>query len=319
MTHEVPDYDDLGADGSVPLGSSWGLFGDDDQRGTLNFLDPKSVVEAAELVREGLSISLNWRNDLPDPPILGRGMTDHHRVGSAAGFTDDWFDGFYPQRSSQWDALMHARHPVHGYYNGFSDDVVVGDGGVALGIQNAAVNGIVGRFVLADIAGARASAGRPLDPAESTPVGPEEIARVLADSGVTTRTGDILLVHFGWTAWYEAQSTAARAALGGGVQFGTPGLAATRQMAAWLWNSRFAAVAADVPSLEVMPLDFSDPDRILHYQLIPLLGFCVGELLDLDALASTCRRLGRYEGMLISAPMNQPGGAGSPANAVALL
>ena len=31
---------------------------------------------------------------------------------------DDRLDGFFPQASTQWDALSHYAHSVHGFYNG---------------------------------------------------------------------------------------------------------------------------------------------------------------------------------------------------------
>lgn len=319
LPDSIPDYDSLGGDGGSPRGSSWGVFGADDELGTLNFQTPEAVLAATRTVTEGIVIPLNWHNDLPNPPILGRNDMTHNRVDSDAGFADDWFDGFNPQKSSQWDALAHARHPEEGFYNGIPHSEVLGEGATRLGIQNSAEKGIVGRFVLADVAGARSHAGSPLDPAASVPVSSQEIAAVLEAEGVEPREGDILLIHFGWTSWYERQDQVVRSSLGGGVQFSTPGLAPTEETAQWLWNNRFSAVAADVPSLEVMPISFESSATILHYRLIPLLGFSVGEMLDLDRLARECSRLNRYEGLFVASPIRQPGGIGSPANAIAIV
>ena len=44
----------------------------------------------------------------------------------------------------------------------------------------------------------------------------------------------------------------------------------------------------------------------------------IGENWDLDALAADCARDGHYDFLLTSAPLNVPGGAGTPANALAL-
>jgi len=319
LPDRVPDYDSLGMDGRTPRGSSWGVFGADDELGTLNFLTPDVVLAASQTVREGIVIPLNWYNNLPEPSILGRNQLSHIRVDSDAGFADDWYDGYNPQKSSQWDALAHARHPAEGYYNGIPHAQVLGESATRLGIQNAAEHGIVGRFVLADVVAARLHAGTPLDASASEPVACGEIAAILAAEGVVPRQGDILLVHFGWTSWYEDQDPEVRASLGGGVQFSTPGLEPTEESARWLWNNGFAAVAADVPALEVMPISFDSVEGILHYRLIPLLGFSVGEMLDLSRLARECARLNRYEGLFVAAPVRQPGGIGSPANAVAIV
>jgi len=48
------------------------------------------------------------------------------------------------------------------------------------------------------------------------------------------------------------------------------------------------------------------------------LGIPIGELWDLEALASDCAGDGVYEFMLTSAPLNIPGGVGSPPNALAI-
>jgi hypothetical protein len=64
--------------------------------------------------------------------------------------TDDRLDSFFPQGSSQWDALAHFAHPTKGFYNGFTMADVLDRGKV--GIHNPAVKGIVGRGLLADVA-----------------------------------------------------------------------------------------------------------------------------------------------------------------------
>ncbi len=70
---------------------------------------------------------------------------------------------------------------------------------------------------------------------------------------------------------------------------GAPGLHGD-DIPAFLWDNRIAAIAA-------MPL---------------------GELWRLDELADDCAADGVYETLLVSEPLNLRGGAGSPANALAL-
>ena len=40
--------------------SNWGRWGDDDRLGTLNHVTPAKRVAAAQLVREGVSVSCSW-------------------------------------------------------------------------------------------------------------------------------------------------------------------------------------------------------------------------------------------------------------------
>jgi hypothetical protein len=48
------------------------------------------------------------------------------------------------------------------------------------------------------------------------------------------------------------------------------------------------------------------------------LGFLVGEIFDLEALAETCKELNRYSFFVTSMPLNMPGGVSSPPNAMAI-
>ena len=43
----------------------------------------------------------------------GRRAITHRPFPNEGGF-DDSYDSFYPQSSSQWDALCHVKHPQYG-------------------------------------------------------------------------------------------------------------------------------------------------------------------------------------------------------------
>jgi kynurenine formamidase len=95
------------------------------------------------------------------------------------------------------------------------------------------------------------------------------------------------------------------------------GIEATREMAAWLWDQRVAAIGTDCPGVEPLPANFAD-EGILHYRALPLLGLPLGELFVLAPLAEDCARDRRYEFMVVSAPMVLEGGIATPPNAVAI-
>lgn len=321
ITKPLPRYHDLPKVGTARQCSAWGVFGETDRVGRLGLVGPAAVRDAASLVRTGEVVSLNWPIDLPGPAILGRESLVH-KVRRVEDGLDDSFDSFYPQGSSQWDSLCHMEHPELGAYNGLGymgDAASVDRIRSELGIHVWATRGIAGRFVLADLAGYEAFKGQPIDCSTSDAVSVERINAVLSASGASLQEGDVLLVRFGWTAWYEKLSAKERRDLSALSMFPAPGLQRSKEMLQWLWDSGVAAVACDTPALEVMPFETADVDGFLHYQLIPLLGFAVGELFSLDALAEVCARTGRYEGFFVAAPLNMPGGIGSPANALAIL
>lgn len=90
-------------------------------------------------------------------------------------------------------------------------------------------------------------------------------------------------------------------------------------MAGWLWDNGIAAVVADCPAVEATPFDVSYADGFLHYRLIALLGFALGELFALGDLARHWADVQRYTGLFTAAPIQMVGGVGSPGNALAIM
>jgi kynurenine formamidase len=312
-----PSYDDLPHHGITGEAVSWEAFGAEDELGTVNFMTPGSVHDAAACIRDGSVFPLNLPLDYLDPPLFRRAPVRRVMVRTSSG-TDDYYDSFYPQSVSQWDGLSHICHQDVGYYNGRTDRDVTDPANPRNGIEHWAGTGIAGRFVLADIARLRAETGRPTDFDDPEPTTTAELEAALARSETATRPGDVLLLRFGWLEWYGALPAERRQELSARFHFPAPGLSPERATARWLWDHRILAVAADTPTLEAMPFDKGSFDGFLHYRLIPMLGMPVGELFALDSLASACARDGRYAGFFTSAPLNFRGGSGSTANALAI-
>ena len=128
----------------MPPGTAWGIFGPDDELGTLNLITPDRVRASAALVRSGEVFALNWNAELPDPSPF-RQPPIRHQVGAGGFGRDDWLDRFYLQGSSQWDSLRHIAHPRHGFYNGVAAARVDDPDSDTLGIHNVARRGIVAR------------------------------------------------------------------------------------------------------------------------------------------------------------------------------
>lgn len=319
-----PDYDDLPVTGG--LRSSWGLWGEHDRFGCLNLLTPDVVRDAMHGVRRGDVFALNWRLDLPDPPLFDRPRLRHDTVRSTSSPSlNDVVNDWNTQGSTQWDGFRHVSRHGFANYNGLPAD--------DHGIDAWARRGIAGAAVLADVARWRESVGRPLRHGTPDPITGQDVLDTLAAQRTEVRTGDVLLVRTGWIAWYEGLDDAGRAAIAPVPALRNPGLVATEDTARVLWNLHPAAVAADNPGFELWPpgaqLDpaeraviSADPARrhemSLHVRLLPMLGIPIGELWNLDVLAEDCARDGEYRVCLASAPLNLPCAAASPANALAV-
>lgn len=114
---DLPKYCDLPVDPAMPRSSAWGVWGKDDELGTINLLGPEQAKRGIAAVRSHQVFSLNWKLEEPNPPFYGRRAITHRPFSNEGGF-DDSYDSFYPQSSSQWDALCHVKHPQYGLYNG---------------------------------------------------------------------------------------------------------------------------------------------------------------------------------------------------------
>src|SRR6266404_2459882 len=198
-----PLYVDLGKTGDCPVGAAWSVYGKGDQLGTINLLTPERTAAAVQLAKKGALFPLNWRLELPDPALFGRHVLKHSIIDLDPVGTEDIYNQFYPQASSQWDGLAHIRHPVHGFYQGRQRSELTGLSDTQIGIEHWARRGIAGRFVLADVERHRLATGRPIRQHETDPIAVGDLDACLAWQGVALQTGDILLIRFGWIAWYE--------------------------------------------------------------------------------------------------------------------
>ena len=318
-THTIPAYSELPVIEETGEHNAWTTFGKHDELGTMNFIGAAEVQAALGCASEGRVVNLCLPLDLPSP-ALSRGRESYvHHIERTRGGGDDRIDNFYLQCSSQWDAVCHIRYREFGFYGGRQDaDLERGE----LGIDRLARKGMVGRGVLVDFAAWRESVGNPVDATARVVIGPAEIEQVLAWSGVTPRKGDILLFRTGWLRWYLELDSAGRDAMAGRLHneaggMDCPGLAPATEMAAWLWDHRVAAVAADNPALEALRV--RKEEGFLHRRIMALLGMPIGEFWYLEELSRACRERGRWDFFLTSAPLNLPKGVGSPSNAYAIL
>jgi len=328
----LPDYATLRTRTDAPPGSSWGLFGADDQVGTLNFLAFNDLRTAAGEVREGTAFSL----DLPSTAIYPslaptRSPVEHHVFQRTPFHRDEWLDNFYTQYGTQLDGLRHIGHPEHGFYNGADARHFVPGGGL-LSIHHIAALPVAGRAVLLDVDRHLRAKGRPIDHATSHAISARELEDTRLAQDTKVQPGDIVLIRFGWLRWYLDEA-APEVREGLSTKQFHPGLGQSHEVLAWLWDHRVSMVAADNFALECWPAAPDSPfftraereegardphSGIMHRALIALLGMPIGELWNLDALAAACAADRRWSFLLTVAPLTVVGGVGSPANAIAL-
>jgi kynurenine formamidase len=328
-----PTYAELLERDDGPPGSAWGVFGRDDELGTLNHLTPDAVREATSLVTSGEVINLDLPLDVFQESLIPTRKPVRHTLFASNPFhRDEFLDSFYTQAGSQLDGLRHIGHPEFGFYNG-ADPERFTAGEPFLGINRYAEHGVVGRGVLLDVDRHLRLQGTPLDHAEGEAIPISVAAETANAQGVELRPGDILMIRTGWVHYHLRERDAEQRKHDVRALRST-GLEPSHETVAWLWDNRFSVVGVDNVAVEVWPARPESPfltgaerrgdepltghSGLMHRVLIPLLGMALGELWALDELAERCAADGRWDCMIVAKPLNLTGGAGSPLNAVAI-
>lgn len=303
--------------------SNWGRWGADDQVGTANFITAGHVRDAARLVSAGQVVSLALDLDQSGPQTGANGRFNCLRYSVATGAdhvagAQRWAGGPLPRRmgyaddtvvlhlqsATHWDSLAHIFHAGRAY-NDVPAAEVSSLGAPRLGSERLK-DRLVGRGVLLDIP---RSKGRDwLDDGYAITI--EDLDACAEHERVAVREGDILLIRTGQLARCRAQGWAAYA--GGDA----PGLSLAT--IPWLAGRRVAAVATDTWGVEVRPNELPDSFQPFHIVAIVYMGLLLGEMFDLDRLATACADDGAYELLLAAPPLPFTGTAGAPPGPVAI-
>lgn len=321
LPERLPDFADLPIKPDYPPHSAWGVFGDDDQIGTLNLLTPERVAAAARLVKTGQVFAMNWELEQPNPPLFNRADLRHTINRRRKNVFDDVYDNFNTQSSSQWDGLRHFGHRQYGFYNGVTEEQIADQANAHNGIHHWARRGVAGRGVLIDFQRFAAAHDIAFNPGERYGITPEQLQAAADWQGLRFQTGDILMMRTGWIEWYCGLSAEQRTQIAQPGALQIAGLEQGEDSLRFLWDNHFAAIASDNPPFEALPPATPDKDEnpgMMHGTIIGLWGMPIGEMFQLDALAAACAADGRYEFFFTAAPLNKLGGVASPPNALAI-
>jgi kynurenine formamidase len=293
--------------------SNWGRWGDQDELGTLNFITPSVLVEAARLVKTGRIFDLGMPLDEHGPQPGGGRFNPIHKMTRLltdlelpAGFivADDIV--IMPlQCATQWDSLAHV-----GYdgltYNGVPASAVTATNGASRNSIDKTVAKLVGRGVLLDIPGLKGV--ERLGP--STEIKASDLDAAAERQGVDVRSGDIVFVRTGWYQHFlEGDSLTY-------MSQKTPGLGVS--CCEWLHDHEVAAVAADNYAVEVKPSTEAPATHPVHMILIRDLGMTLGEMFNLEELAADCRADGVWEFFFAGPGLKISHAVGSPLTPLAI-
>ena len=304
-------------------GSAWGLWGDDDELGTLNLITEERRLAAASFVKKGKSFGLSLPlNRQPSDSFFHRPVAEYKILKKGYPAFDDELK-MNTQSSTHWDGLRHFAHssgrdPMEPrFYNGVTADDIVGENcNNKIGMQCLARHGVVGRGVLLDFKrwAEKNGQGDYVGTGKTVRVTAEQLQQVAKSQGTQFKVGDVLLIRFGWTQGYLKQGTIQKQSwTGKAKELELIGIANNDDSLEFLWNNHFAAVASDSPTFEAWPSQTK-----LHETILSLWGCPIGEFFDLEELSEDCAKDGVYEFMFASAPIHTVGGIAGPANPLAI-
>ncbi len=304
---------------------NWGTWGPDDEIGTLNYITPEKIVEAARLVRQGKAISLALPFDVDGPQTgrFGRVNPIHQMVATGTdhvagnqrvlnfetgpygfGYADDTIT-MYLQTGTQWDGLSHVFRDGK-MWNGYDARLVNSGGAARNGIEKMK-DKVITRGILLDIP--RFRGVEYLDVGQA--IYAEDLDEAAAQAGVTVDEGDIVLIRTG------EMGRRLRAGDWGPYPAGdAPGISFTT--APWIAEKRIAGIASDTWGVEVRPNELAGAFQPLHLVIVVNMGLLVGEIFYLEDLAEDCAQDGVYEFMFVAPPLPVTGAVGSPINPVAI-
>jgi kynurenine formamidase len=291
--------------------SSWGRWGERDERGALNRVVPERVAAAARLVREGTSVTLSLplnteaAADNPDPAVHFMTTEGHDDDGPGElRFAMDFVGADYHHDGhTHIDALCHVAYDGL-LYNGTPANAVTARGATANSIEVLA-NGLVGRGVLLDIPRLR---GVPwLEPGQH--VFRDDLEAAELGQGVTVGEGDVLLVRTGHSRRLNELGPWPTAQLKSGLHPTAMPFVAERGV---------AALGGDGNS-DTAPSSTEGVDFPIHVLALNAMGVHLLDYLQLDDLLAACERAERWEFLFVAGPLRIPGGTGSPLNPLAIL
>ncbi|MGK4585005.1 cyclase family protein [Kitasatospora sp. HPMI-4] len=210
---------------------------------------------------------------------------------------------YHGKAQTHLDALCHIAYRGL-LFAGVPAREVLSSRGASYGAVTDLLPGLVGRGVLLDVARLRG-----LDWLEpGTAIGGPELTACAERQGSPLRPGDAVLVRTGHLARRRRLGPWDPDGLSAGLHPGAMSV---------LDGSRASVLGGDGDS-DVRPSPVPGVHSPVHVLAVTTMGLPLIDNMDLEPLAETCARLSRWEFLFVAAPLNIPGGTGSPVNPLAV-
>ncbi|MFI6005938.1 cyclase family protein [Streptomyces sp. NPDC051366] len=287
---------------------TWGCWAQAD-RGAWNRVTPDHVRRAAALIRSGTAVPLGLPWDTRTGPDNGKPalhyMSDLGDVepGEPATYKDFIGVDYHGKAVSHLDALSHVAYEGR-LYDGRPAREAVGAAGARFG-SVAALGPLVTKGVLLDLPAVLGVDW--LEPGHA--VHARDVAAAERALGVTIDDGCAVLLRSGRFRRRRETGPWDSDAASAGFHVDAVPLLAERAV---------ALLGGDGDS-DLRPSPVEGVHSPVHALAVAAMGVPLLDNLDLEALSAACAEAGRYEFMIVVAPLNVPGGTGSPVDPVGIL
>lgn len=294
---------------------TWGRWGADDERGTMNYLTADKVAAAAGLVRTGRTVSMAIPinkvagPDNANPAVHFMSLLHDTPVGDSDMTFAMCYLGMVSHGDchTHMDALNHVAWKSQ-FYNGKPASLLTSRGS-EWGSVTAYKNGLVGRGVMIDAARHRGVDW--LEPGDA--VTRREIEDIEKAIGLRLGEGDIMVFRTG----HDAR----RKALGAWDNNYPPqgiGKAGLHVDAVSLMHERRISAFLPDGDGETVPSNVEGVPYPVHVLQMVAMGMFISDSLQLEDLAKACAEEQRSEFMVCGLPLRLPGATGSPWNPIAI-
>ncbi|MFJ4776092.1 cyclase family protein [Streptomyces sp. NPDC088762] len=287
---------------------TWGRWASA-ERGAWNGVTARHVQRAAALVRSGTVVPMGrpWDTvagpDNAKPALHYMSELGEGEASEPSTYKDFLGVDYHGKGVSHLDALSHIAYRGQ-LYDGRPAREVIGAAGARFGGVSA-LGALVTRGVLIDLP---AVLGLPwLEPGHA--VRAQDIVAAERALGVTIGDGDAVLLRTGHFRRRREAGPWNPDAASAGLHVDAVPLLAERAV---------VLLGGDGDS-DVRPSPVEGLRSPVHALAIAGMGVPLLDNLDLEPLSAACAEAGRYAFMLVVAPLNVPGGTGSPVNPVAIL
>ncbi|HUQ26263.1 MAG TPA: cyclase family protein [Burkholderiales bacterium] len=338
-----------------PPGSNWGEFGDDDQRGRMNYVTREKVLQGIAEVKEGRTFILSLPLDYPGGAVLNP-RRNPPRLAATQRDGKQFFarplDEFNPnmtdvicddqvlmalQYSTQWDSFAHVggRFDADGdgkaelvFYNGFR----AGEDIVPAAEKNSETwerfEGSEAKALGIQLLAEHGAQGRGVlidlqhhFQRQRKAVGYDDLMRVLEKDKVTVEKGDMVCLYTAFADVLLEMKKKPDPKLVNETCTGLNGR--DEKLLQWISDSGLACLLADNYAVELIQTSLADPLPKkqawlpLHEHCLFKNGIHLGEMFYFSELARWLREHKRSRFLLTAPPLRLPGAVGSPSSAIA--